>query len=84
VGALAIVNEASSALVQLAGHVVSNLGLSVEDIVYAGGLLTADTLLQKHVTDGLGLANVPMPQYEPVIGGALLAKLTYRELQHAD
>jgi N-acetylglucosamine kinase-like BadF-type ATPase len=75
-GAQRIVEAAAAHLAALAEHVRTTLALPLESIVYAGGLLTVENALRQQVTQALGLAQLPDCRYPPVVGAALLAKLT--------
>lgn len=73
--ALAIVAEAAQQLTHMAQHLMQQLGLSKQTIVFAGSLLTNDTRLSRDVIQQLGLTKRPESSFPPVIGAALLAKL---------
>lgn len=70
-----IIDEGATHLAGMATHLMSTLHLSYSDIVFAGGLLTGNTVLQHTVQQKLGLSAPPLPLYPPVVGAALLAKL---------
>ncbi len=74
--AVEIVAEASRHLALLAHTLMTRTGLRTEHLVFAGGLLSADNLLSQRTRAHLGLSEQPTALYPPVIGAALLAKLT--------
>jgi hypothetical protein len=43
--------------------------------MFAGGLLSSDTLLRRLLMQKIGLNNAPSPKYSPVAGAALMAYL---------
>ena len=43
-------------------------------VMFAGSLLTSDTVLQKLLMKKIGLNDVPIPKYSPVAGAALMAQ----------
>jgi len=45
-------------------------------VMFAGGLLTSETLLQKLLMKKIGLKDAPFPKYTPVAGAALMAQLS--------
>jgi len=44
-------------------------------VMFAGGLLTSETLLQQLLMKKIGLKDVPCPKYPPVAGAALMAQI---------
>ena len=77
--AAALVDEGAT---QLYGHytaITRRLGMSAPPVAFAGGLLTADTLLRARLMDKLGMTHPPETLYPPVVGAALLAKIRYQE-----
>lgn len=74
--AVEIVAEASRYLALLAHTLMTRTGLRTEHLSFAGGLLSADNLLSQRTRARLGLTEQPMALYPPVVGAALLAKLT--------
>ncbi|MCI0714619.1 MAG: hypothetical protein L0154_30975 [Chloroflexi bacterium] len=70
-----IISGAADHLVDMARRLLENLNLNPDSIVFAGSLLTNDTLLQKLVCHQLNLRRLPASRYPPAIGAALLAKL---------
>ncbi len=81
--AISIVADAAQHLVRMVRYIMQVLQLGAESIVFAGSLLTNDTLLRQRVRQNLSLSTSPMPLYAPVIGAALLAKLRVKKA-HAD
>lgn len=71
-----IIETAAQDLHQLAQTIISRLEMHQPFIAFGGGLLTSDTLLSHRVCALLTLPSHPIPRYSPVIGAALLAKLT--------
>jgi hypothetical protein len=44
--------------------------------MFAGGLLSSDTLLRRLLMQKIGLKKVPSPKYSPVEGAALMANIS--------
>jgi hypothetical protein len=44
--------------------------------MFAGGLLSSDTLLRRLLMQKIGLEKVPTPKYSPVEGAALMALIS--------
>jgi glucosamine kinase len=57
------------------------LKLENPPIAYAGGILSHENVMSKHLTNLLQLRAFPKAKHEPVIGAALLAKLNYEKSQ---
>ncbi len=74
--AVGIIVSAVDALELLCRTVVHRLDMCNPSIAFAGGLLEQDTAVSKRLCERLGLAQRPVPLYSPVIGAAILAKLT--------
>jgi glucosamine kinase len=74
--ALDIVDRAAQELAHLCQMAVQRCAMDDPPVAFAGGLLESPTLLRQQLCDQLGRADVPLPRYPPVIGAALLAKLT--------
>jgi glucosamine kinase len=72
-----IVERGGQALVSIAETIKTRLAMPQPAIGLAGGLLRADNPLSRFVQARLGLDELPQPLYTPVIGAALLARLTY-------
>ncbi len=74
--AVTIIRQAAGHLVRLAETLNRRLGLTNPPVAFAGGLLNEPNPLSLAVVDHLHLAAFPVAQYPPVMGAALLAKLT--------
>jgi N-acetylglucosamine kinase-like BadF-type ATPase len=72
--ALSIVDRGAAALAAITRAVMLRAG-AAPDICFCGGLLTADNALSRALCRRLGLAELPLPRFAPVIGAALLAQL---------
>ena len=62
-------------LSSLVTTVIRRLDVPTLPIAFAGGLLTADNHLSRDLCNFLSVPTIPQPQYPPVIGAALLAKI---------
>jgi N-acetylglucosamine kinase-like BadF-type ATPase len=71
-----IVESGAEHLYQLYLNLVKRLDFANPPVMFAGGLLSSDTLLQKLLIQKIGLKNVPCPKYSPVAGAALMAQLS--------
>ncbi len=71
-----IVEGAAQELALLGKSVIRWLATETPPIAFAGSLLENANVLSLRLCDLLGLPEIPVPQYPPVIGAALLAKLT--------
>lgn len=71
-----IVSTAAHHLSQMASVVIQRLKMQKPKIAFAGGLLESDNPLSQQVCRLLELPSLPVPRYPPVIGAALLAKIT--------
>ena len=69
-----IVESAAEHLFQLYQNLVERLNFIDPPVMFAGGLLTSDTVLQKLLMKKIGLNDVPIPKYSPVAGAALMAQ----------
>lgn len=72
----ALVETAAHDLVAHVRAVRQNLNAPDVPVAFAGGLITRQNRLSRRVVDLLGLDALPAPQYPPVIGAALMAKLS--------
>lgn len=70
-----IITNGAQHLAKMARHLMQSLALGLETIVFAGSLLTNDTLLSRLVQQTLQLSTRPLPRHSAVVGAALLAKL---------
>ena len=70
-----IISKAAEHLTSMVQTLLTNLKLDRESIVFAGSLLTDNTLLQTMVCQRLDLRSTPVACHTPVVGAALLAKL---------
>lgn len=68
-----IVSEAVDELMLAVRAVNFRLKMETLPIAFAGGLLTAPTLLSKTLCERLGLDSIPVPKYPASIGAAILA-----------
>ena len=71
-----IIEDGAEQLYQLYLNVVEKLDFSDPPVMFAGGLLSSDTLLRRLLMQKIGLNNVPSPKYSPVAGAALTAYLS--------
>ena len=69
-----IVESAAEHLFQLYQNLVERLNFIDPPVMFAGGLLTSETILQKLLIKKIGLNYVPIPKYSPVAGAALMAQ----------
>ena len=69
-----IVESAAEHLFQLYQNLVERLNFIDPPVMFAGGLLTSETILQKILMKKIGLNDVPIPKYSPVAGAALMAQ----------
>ena len=74
-----IIQTASQELALLCSTVIRRLGMQSPQIAFAGGLLQTPNLLNEQLCTLLNLPQIPEPQYPPVIGAALLAKIRHGE-----
>ncbi len=74
-----IVASAVTAISDLHGILIRRLNLDNPPIVFAGGLLSSENAMSLAVARKLGLTALPQAKYEPVIGAALLGKLSLEE-----
>ncbi|MDP7582704.1 MAG: BadF/BadG/BcrA/BcrD ATPase family protein [SAR324 cluster bacterium] len=70
-----IVEDGAEHLYQLYLSVVKRLDFTNPPVMFAGGLLSSDTLLRRLLMQKIGLEKVPAPMYSPVEGAALMANL---------
>ena len=71
-----IIEDGAEQLYQLYLNVVEKLDFSDPPVMFAGGLLSSDTLLRRLLMQKIGLNNVPSPKYSPVAGAALMAHIS--------
>ena len=76
-GAERIVRSAAVEIELLPRAITRQLKQPNLPLAVAGGLLTSDNPLSRRVATLLGYERLPQPLHPPVIGGALLAKLTW-------
>ena len=74
--ALEIVARGADALAALVGAVSTRLGMAQPQVGFAGGLLSSDNPLSRALCARLKLDAIPQAVYPPVVGAALLAKLS--------
>jgi glucosamine kinase len=77
---LQIVDFAAQELMQLHSTVVRRLKMADAQVAFAGGLLENDNALSKRLCELLRLNKRPIPKYSAVIGAALLAQITTKDL----
>jgi N-acetylglucosamine kinase-like BadF-type ATPase len=68
-----IVEQAARELALAARAVQHRLNMEPLPLAFAGGLLTAPNPLSSRLCELLGLADIPVPRYPPVVGAAILA-----------
>ena len=71
-----IVEGAAEHLFQLYQNLVERLNFVDPPVMFAGGLLTSETILQKMLMEKIGLNDIPSPKYSPVAGAALMAQMS--------
>ncbi len=71
-----IVENGAEHLFQLYVNLVDRLNFIDPPVMFAGGLLTSETLLQKLLKKKIGLNYAPSPKYSPVAGAALMAQIS--------
>ncbi|MCC6615515.1 MAG: hypothetical protein IT320_18725 [Anaerolineae bacterium] len=74
--ALEIVGRGADALAALVAAVSGRLGMEQPAIGFAGGLLSSDNPLSRALCARLKLDAIPQALYSPVVGAALLARLS--------
>ena len=74
--AVRIIEGGEVHLHQLYLSVVKRLDFTEPPVMFAGGLLSSDTLLRRLLMQKIGLINAPSPKYSPVAGAALMAYLS--------
>ncbi len=74
-----IVETAAHELALLGKTVIRRLESEAPKIAFAGGLLANPNFLSLRLCEILDLPGIPSPRYPPVIGAALLARLTIEE-----
>ena len=57
-------------------NLVDRLNFIDPPVMFAGGLLTSETLLQKLLMKKMGLKGAPCPKYTPVVGAVLMAQMS--------
>ena len=71
-----IVEDGAEHLCQLYLSVVKRLDFANPPVMFAGGLLSSDTLLRRLLMQKIGLEKVPAPMYSPLEGAALMANIS--------
>ena len=71
-----IVESGAEYLFQLYINLVDRLKFIDPPVMFAGGLLTSETLLQQLLMKKIGLKDAPFPKYSPVAGAALMAQMS--------
>ena len=71
-----IVESGAENLFKLYLNLVDRLNFVDPPVMFAGGLLTSETLLQQLLMQKIGLKDVPCPKYPPVAGAALMAQMS--------
>jgi glucosamine kinase len=75
-----IVEAAAQELASLGKTVIKRLKIDTPRIAFGGGLLEQSNALSIRLCEILDLPKIPVPRYPPVIGAALLAKLTMEQM----
>ena len=70
-----IVESGAEHLFQLYMNLVDRLNFIDPPVMFAGGLLNSETLLQQLLMKKIGLKDAPCPKYSPVAGAALMAQM---------
>ena len=70
-----IVESGADHLFQLYMNLVDRLNFIDPPVMFAGGLLNSETLLQQLLMKKIGLKDAPCPKYSPVAGAALMAQM---------
>ena len=71
-----IVESGAEHLFQLYMNLVDRLNFIDPPVMFAGGLLTSESLLQQLLMKKIGLKEAPRPKYSPVAGAALMAQMS--------
>ena len=71
-----IVESGAQHLFQLYLNLVDRLNFNDPPVMFAGGLLNSETLLQQLLMKKIGLKDAPCPKYSPVAGAALMAQMS--------
>ena len=71
-----IVERGADNLFKLYLNLVDRLNFIDPPVMFAGGLLTSETLLQQLLMKKIGLKDFPCPKYSPVAGAALMAQMS--------
>ena len=74
--AIKIVESGAENLFKLYLNLVDRLNFIDPPVMFAGGLLTSETLLQQLLMQKIGLKEIPFPKYSPVAGAALMAQMS--------
>lgn len=77
-----IITTAADHLVRVAQTTMRQLNMSETKIAFAGGLLESQNLLSAQVIAKLRLPEHPQAKYPPMVGAALLAKLTIEKISN--
>ena len=71
-----IVESGAEHLFQLYMNLVNRLNFIDPPVMFAGGLLTSETLLQQLLMKKMALKGAPSPKNTPVVGAALMAQMS--------
>ena len=71
-----IVESGAQHLFKLYLNLVDRLNFNDPPVMFAGGLLNSETLLQQLLMKKIGLKDAPCPKYSPVAGAALMAQMS--------
>ena len=74
--AIKIVESGAENLFKLYLNLVDRLNFIDPPVMFVGGLLTSETLLQQLMMQKIGLKDVHCPKYSPVAGAALMAQMS--------
>lgn len=78
--AAGLVADGAAALASITSAVIRQLDAPDLPVAFAGSLLTSDNPLSRALCARLHLTSIPQPLHPPVIGAALLAKLTVERI----
>ena len=70
-----IIESGAEHLFQLYKNLVERLNFIDPPVMFAGGLLNSETLLQQLLIKKMGLEYAPCPKHSPVVGAALMAQM---------
>ena len=77
-----IVDEAVDYLVMMTHALIQRLKMDTPAIYFTGGLISQPNVMSLRLCKRLGLDSIPQPNYPPVVGAGLLAKLMKESHAH--